>query len=249
MNNNSLEATERSTFTTQFVVTQSLMCVLVVCVYIIGIYLHSRVILVCKREKEMTWKLDIVNSCMVLINYAHVIIMYSLTYLITDLHFYTGKWFCYISKALTLYGNTTVISHSFIISLMKYVMIVFQERTAMFGKMKMKTIFFWFNFLYPLYLNGMVSLARPDYLVAYDSINQANRCLGRTDVYRNESNTTRLFDLCMTIPEPPYRLSFEYIIYVGRKSICFTHVILFFLNFLNILEIFIYYQIFTYMRR
>ena len=116
MKNNSFEDSENTTFSTSFVVTQTLMCVLVVCAYIIGIYLHSRVILVCKKEKEMTWKLDILNSCVVLINYGHVIIMYSLTYLVTDLPSFTGNWFCYISKALTLYGNTLVISHSFLIS-------------------------------------------------------------------------------------------------------------------------------------
>ena len=248
MKNNSFEDSENTTFSTSFVVTQTLMCVLVVCAYIIGIYLHSRVILVCKKEKEMTWKLDILNSCVVLINYGHVIIMYSLTYLVADLHSFTGNWFCYISKALTLYGNTLVISHSFLISLMKYVMIVFQQEIAAFGKTKMKSIFFWFNILYPIYLNGMVTLARPDYLVVYDGINQANRCLGRTDVYKNE-NYTKLLDLCLNIPEPRQRMSFDYVVYIGRTSVCWFHIILFLLNFTNVLEIFIYYQIFKYMKR
>ena len=248
MKNNSFEDSENTTFSTPFVVTQTLMCVLVVCAYIIGIYLHSRVILVCKKEKEMTWKLDILNSCVVLINYGHVIIMYSLTYLVADLHTFTGNWFCYISKALTLYGNTLVISHSFIISLMKYVMIVFQQKIASFGKTKMKSIFLWFNILYPIYLNGMVALARPDYLVVYDGINQANRCLGRTDVYKNE-NLTKLLDLCINISEPCQRMSFDYVVYIGRTSTCWFHIILFLLNFTNVLEIFIYYQIFKYMKR
>ena len=248
MKNNSFEDSENTTFSTSFVVTQTLMCVLVVCAYIIGIYLHSRVILVCKKEKEMTWKLDILNSCVVLINYGHVIIMYSLTYLVADLHSFTGNWFCYISKALTLYGNTLVISHSFLISLMKYVMIVFQQEIAAFGKTKMKSIFFWFNILYPIYLNGMVTLARPDYLVVYDGINQANRCLGRTDVYKNE-NYTKLLDLCLNIPEPRQRMSFDYVVYIGRTSVCWFHIILFLLNFTNVLEIFIYYQIFKYIKR
>ena len=247
MENNSTDVSENSTFSTQFVVTQTLMCVLVVFVYVIGIYLHSRVMLVCKKEQEMTWKLDILNSCVVLINYGHVIIMYSLTYLVADLHTFTGNWFCYISKALTLYGNTQVISHSYIISLMKYVMIVYQQKVTAFGKSSIKAVFFWFHLLYPVYLNGMVTVARPDYIVAYDSINQANRCLGKTDVYKNE-NATRLFHLCMNIPEPHQKLSLEYAVYYGRKSICWFHVILFFLNYMNILEIFIYYQIFTYMK-
>ena len=248
MKNYSLEDSENTTFSTPFVVTQTLMCVLVVCAYIIGIYLHTRVIIVSKKEKEMTWKLDIINSCVVLINYGHAIIMYSLTYLVADLHTFTGNWFCYISKALQLYGNTIVISHSFLISLMKYVMIVYQQKIASFGKTKMKSIFFWLTFLYPIYLNGMVTLARPDYLVVYDGINQANRCLGRTGVYNNE-NMTKLLELCINIPEPDQRMSLDYVVYIGRKSICWFHIILFLLNFMNVLEIFIYYQIFTYMKR
>ena len=36
--------------------------VLVLCFYIIGVYLHSKIIVASKRDKEMTWKLDVINS-------------------------------------------------------------------------------------------------------------------------------------------------------------------------------------------
>ena len=63
-------------------IIQIIMCMFAVCVYAIGFVLHSKVILASKRDKDMTWKLDIVNSVMMIIHYAHVIIMYGITFLV-----------------------------------------------------------------------------------------------------------------------------------------------------------------------
>ena len=54
--------------------TEIFMGVLVMCLYTLGIYLHSKFITTSKRDKEMTWKLDIVNSMVLSFHYGHVLI-------------------------------------------------------------------------------------------------------------------------------------------------------------------------------
>ena len=227
------------------------MCIFAVFVYAIGVVLHSKVILASKRDKEMTWKLDIVNSVMLIIHYAHVIIMYGITFLITDLYMYTGSWFCYASKAITMYGNVHVTGHSLIIALMKYVIIVQYVRVRKFGQNRVNRIFFWINFIYPAYILGIFSLVRPDLLFVYDSISQANRCLGKSDSNFNQSINTsaiKLHNICDISP-PLGQSSFPYGVYIFRKVVCWLHVVLTYFNVWNILELFIYCLIFNFMRR
>ena len=93
---------------------------IVVITYFIGIYLHMKLIKTSRLEKCMTWMIDIANSVFLLCQFGHLIIMYAVTYGVYNLHTYTGSWFCYTSKALTLILNAHVSGHTFIIAIMKY---------------------------------------------------------------------------------------------------------------------------------
>ena len=107
---------------------QIIMGIVVVCVYIIGVYLHTKIIQISRKEKDMTWKLDIFNSTLIIVHYFHSIIMHGITYIIDDLHEYTGNWFCYLSRSLVLIGNAHTTGHSFIIAMVKYVVIIHYQR-------------------------------------------------------------------------------------------------------------------------
>ena len=52
-------------------------------VYGIGVYLHVKVIQVSKKEKELTWKMDISNSVILLICSIHSLFMHTLTYFVS----------------------------------------------------------------------------------------------------------------------------------------------------------------------
>ena len=127
--------------------------VLVSFLYILGVYLHSQIIVTSKKDKEMTWKLDIINSVIISFHYGHVLIMYGVTYLVKDLYSYTGAWFCYTSKFITLSGNALTTGHSLIIAVMKYTMIVHYQKVRQFGQDKAKKIFLCINVIYPIYIN------------------------------------------------------------------------------------------------
>ena len=230
---------------------QITMCVLVVCLYLIGVFIHSKVISACKKDKQVTWKLDITNSYILIFYYANLIVMNGLTMFVKDLYLYTGSWFCYTYKVVTIYGNAFASGHSLVIALMKYVIIVQYIKVRKFGEEKVKRIFFWINLLYPAYIIGMFTLARPDFLIALGSVSPANRCLGKSDIISNQNSNksvAKLHNMC-DLSAPVSKVSFEYMIYGGRTTICWLHVVIAYSNFWNILEVFIYCAIFKFMRR
>ena len=95
-----------------------------ICCYSFGAYLHLRIIKVSRKDKELTWKLDVMNSVIILIMQFNNLSVKILTYGVTDLYLYTGEWFCYASKVIAFYSTTYVVGHSLIISILKYIMIL-----------------------------------------------------------------------------------------------------------------------------
>jgi hypothetical protein len=134
---------------------------------------------------------------------------------------------------------------------MKYVIIVQYVKVRKFGDEKVKRIFFWTNIIYPAYVIGMFTLARPDYVIVYDGVSAANRCLGKSDIISSDnSNKTaiKLHNIC-EISAPLNKASVEYMIYAGRTTICWINVVIFYCNLWNILEFFIYFATFKFMLR
>ena len=224
---------------------------IVTSLYIIGIRFHTKIIQISIREKDLTWKLDITNSVILVTHYSHSIVMHGLTYLIPNLHEQTGNWFCYTYKAFAYYGNLYTIGHSMVVSILKYIIIVQWEKVRNHGNQMVAEILFWFNFLHPV-LNIVVHLfVRPDFLWIYDGISNSNRCLGESvGIVSNSSKTSnmKLHHLC-NIVEPIYSYSIEYGIFIARKSICVLQTLNIYLMAWNIIEIFLYCQIFAFARR
>ena len=231
--------------------TQIVMYVLVLCAYVLGVFINTKVIIASKKDQHATWKIDIFNSSLLIVHYALVIVMYGVAFLVKYLYIYTGTWFCYTFKAINFYGTLHQTGQSFLISVMKWVVIVHWKRTSDFGENRVKQVFFWLNIIYPLYIVLMFNAIRPDFFFAYDGISQANRCLGKSDLISSQDpnkSATKLHDFC-EIEAPLDHTSFEYMVYLGRKSICWLNVILVYSNVWNILEVFIYCRIFLFMRR
>ena len=232
-------------------ITQIVMGIIVLSVYAIGIFVNTKILTALKKDKGMTWKLDIFNSSMLIFHFGHVIFMHSVTYLVKDLYVYTGPWFCYVSKAIILYGNAHCSGHSLIIAVMKYVFIVQWKWALNFGEDKVKKIFFWINIFYPVYVFAIFNIVRPDFLVVYEGISHSNRCLGKSEMFSSQDNklsARKLHNMC-DIDEPLDVVSFSYMVYIARKSICWLHVIFTYSNVWNVLDAIIYFRVFYFMRR
>ena len=227
------------------------MCVFVLCVYVIGVFVNVKIIIVSRKDKGMTWKMDICNSIILIVHYLHIIVMHGVTLLIKDLHLYTGSWFCYVSKILIIYGNAHVTGFSFIVSILKCVMIVHWKQARHFGDERVKQIFFWITLIYPVYMLAMFHVVKLNFLEVYNTISQANRCLGESDMFPDQNPEVaerNLHHMC-ELEMPPDLVSIEFVVYIVRTSICWIHVTLAYSNFYNITEAFIYYRIFYFMWR
>ena len=217
-------------------------CLIVCCLYAIGIYLHIKIIIVSKREKDMTWKIDITNSLMVIITYTFSIFMHTITYIIEDLHSYTGEWFCYASLAILYSLVIYISSHSTVILTLKYIVIVHGEKIRNFGKEKIIELFFWFNILHPMLDIVLRLIIRPDFWFVYGGFTQINRCLGST------SNTTTLLSLC-DFPKPMHQDSFGYTLYISKRVICVLQTVMVYANSWQLFDMLFYWRIFAYARR
>ena len=222
------------------------------CLYLFGVYLHWKIIKVSIKDKEMTWKIDITNSCLVIAHGLHNVVMHSITYVVADLYTYTGKWFCYTSKVLFNYGYMYMFGHSLVISIMKYIIIVKWEKTRDFGKEKLIEIFFWINFLQPVVRILFQLIITPNFYWDYDGFIQIERCLGDPKgilVPGSNRSMTKYHDLCFKIAEPSEQDYFTYMVYIGRSSLCWINLAIIYLVVWNFIEMLIYCQTFGYMRR
>ena len=224
------------------VATSVISLIVVACFYVIGIILHIKIIKVSKKEKYMTWKLDITHSILIIFLYTYNVAIHTTTYLVHDLYLYTGKWFCYAAKVLSQYLIVYFGAHSMIISMMKYFVIVHDTRILKF-KEKFKTGFFYLNFLYPIAFIALSVILIPDFFVIYRGHTHINRCLGI-----ESRNYTTMLSLC-DFAAPLQMNSFEGVIFVLRWSICKLQVVFMYLCGFNFFDIVFYCRTFSHMRR
>ena len=66
--------------------------------YVAGIYFHSKIIRVSLKDKDMSWQLDIIYSCVKVFVNTFAYFLYAVTYITPNLYHFTGRWFCYATK-------------------------------------------------------------------------------------------------------------------------------------------------------
>ena len=229
--------------------TGILIAIVVVCLFVAGVYLQSKKIQVCWKEKDVTWKLEVTNSIILTLYWSLEIAVYGITYFVKNLHAITGAWFCSLLKILNSLGLAHSMGHSFVIAFVKLLVIV-HAGTDVTRKEKFKKLLFYLNILYGALVVGILNVIRPDYVFVYHS-SMADRCLSGTGIISSHANTisaANLVQLC-DIPEPTKQISFEYTLYVIRKVICWLDATFVYLNAANILEAICYFRIFIYMHR
>ena len=174
--------------------------------------------------------------------------MHSFTYFVEDLYTYTGEWFCYTSKVLAYYENLYIYGHSLVVSIMKYIIIVYWRK---FDREKVIETFFWINLLHPVITISLNLIVRQAFFWDYDGMSQSDRCLG--DPKNNlepgsNKSLNKLHNLCDFV-EPPNDHYLEYTVYVCKTLVCGFTVVMFYLALWNLLEILFYSLIFRFLHR
>ena len=233
----------------------ALMVVSVV-IYFWGVYFHVRIVQVSKKDKDLTWKLDIFNSIMMLFIFFQSIFMHTITYIIKDLYMYTGEWFCYLFKFIATYINFYLYGHALIISLTKYTIIVHWQTAREWGNEMVAMLYFWINIVHPVISILIWMCIRPDFFWAYDGMAHIDRCLGDPkdmwvvnfeNLMENKS-LTKLHGLCQ-MNSPPKEDYIQYLIHIFKACSCWLHVGYHYGAALNLLEMAVYVKIFVFMHR
>ena len=221
----------------------------VIFIFTIGAYHQIKKIQICLKEDGVCNKLEITNSIVVTLHLFNCVALYGITYVVKDLYLYTGEWFCFLTKIILASGDAHMMGHSFLLALVKLLVIVHAE-TDVVRKEKIKNVAFYINCVYGIVVVGILNIARPDYVFVYHS-SMADRCFGRSGVMKLDDNTTsaaNLAQLC-DITYPSQQLTFDYVIAFIREFICWLDVSFIYLNAANVLEGLCYLHIFAYMNR
>ena len=226
-----------------------ILIVIMLLVYFIGIYLHIKIIKISKKDKAITWKLDILNSISILFYFNLASVMFLVTYLKialkSDLCSLTNIWICYGLKAMIFLGRIYITSHSLIISVMKYCIIIFHEKVRSIGKRKVENLFLVLDILFPTMIFFLFHLIKNDNTFVGDPYQE--EFFHQNSITVTNKTIVKLFDVC--VYEPYAEISIPYIFSILRTTFCWILSISIFLNSINILEVFIYYKIFRFMNR
>ena len=230
--------------------------VIAIVLYLWGVYFHLKIIQVSKKDKDLTWKLDIANSIIVMFIYLQSITMHCITYIIRDLYIYTGQWFCYIFEVIAHYSNFYLWGHSLIISLTKYTIIVYWQKAREWGNEKVVMLYLFINMIHPVISLFVWFCIRPDFLWASDATAHIDRRLGDpkhiwVDNFERpieNASLTKLHNLCQ-IAAPTQQDHIQYIINLIRASTCWIHVGFYYGYASNLFEMVVYCRIFVFMRR
>ena len=225
--------------------------IILAALFFIGLYLQIRIIIVSKLEKEKTWKIDICHSAIMTVGYSFRISFEMITYFVPSLHLYTGKWFCYVSLYIKLFFMASVVSHSLLVSIYKYVIIVHQGFIRGFGEERASKFLFWIYLSFPplwALLSGLARGILPDISSIYE-------CLGEQVYISDVMNETskerfRRYFFCGFDDVAANDLdNFAYVMNVTKMIGCFLTVVILFMVMANVLEVFFYLRIFAYMKR
>ena len=216
---------------------------IVTILYVVGLYLHLRIIRVSKTTKDMTWKLDITHSMICIALYTYNVLIHPTTYFVENLYIYTGEWFCYAAKVISQFLLFYLGAHSTIIAAMKYVIIVYEEKIRLF-KSKVKDTFFILNISYPIFLILFTLFLIPNYFALYGGHTHINRCFGSQG-----RNYTKWYFMCDLIETHHASSSFDETINIVKVIICKAQVIIFYATSLNFFDLLLYCRTFAFMRK
>ena len=210
--------------------------------YVIGLYLNIKILIVSRKEKSMTWRIDFAHSIILIFVYTYGPLSYSMPYFVQDLYLVTGTWFCYAAKVVTHFNICYLSSHSLVIAFLKYIVIVYGEKFGSF-KEKITKAFLYINVAYPIFLALFPLIYIQDFFVIYNGHTHINRCLG------NDNRTyTKLWSMCELIGPLEDNSGYN-ALNILKWIVCKAHVILFYVGGCNLLDIFFYCRTFAYMRR
>ena len=236
----------KDTNVTTFIVANIMLTVL----FLAGLYLQIKICLISKNEKDMTWKLHICNSMVMISYYCFRIGFEFVTFFIPHLHEHTGKWFCYVALAANVFGALSIASHSIVISMYKYVYIVHHNLIRRIGADESSTISFWISLFLPAVFT-ISYVARPEG-TTYSSISTCleTKVEKATEVAESSVGKIKMLLFCGFEDDDYSSMGvFGYFMNITSLIGCFFTSVMIFVCASNVVEAFFYQRIFSFMKR
>ena len=216
--------------------------------YAIGSYIQIKVISTCRKEKDKVWQITITNSITMMIVFSFALIFQTVSSHVPVMSQYTGEWICFLAAFIYIYGTLMMGVHSFVVSLMKFVFIVYQDTAIDFGEEKLKKIFFVGNLVHALVLS-IPSLIFYD----FESLPSVIECLGLHEKVLEYSNTSnaaidKMF-FCKLNDGGYIKDAEPQISFILKQSFCATRIVWLLALCSNLPEGVFYHYIFRKMRR
>ena len=215
-----------------------------VVVYAVGLVINIKLISVCWTKKETTtWPIHMTNSIFLTVYWALDLSFLAVSNTVPMLSVYTGEWFCKLSAFVIIYGVKFIIMDSLIVAAMKYIFIVHDVKARLYGFEKIQKIFTIIKLTIPLMFATFQTI-----MGDYESYKAINNCLGlKRENVPKRSLWPKLF-LC-NLKESNEYLSGEYIANLVLQIACATNSALSYIISCNLVEAYLYYKIFTKMKR
>ena len=221
-----------------------------VLLFFIGTFIQIKTISICKQEKGATWKIHVIHSIILIINFAFNISFDSVIYFIPSLPSITGPWICYFASFLAYYCFYSIVANSLVISIMKYLFIVHQILPSSEKGSKIKSLFIFIYLLHPLFLttcNILTSdwgtFSSVEKCIIYTSNNSSDHKIAHDGLNHDEKSFLCILEI------PNTKLNDMDIHFIARQIVCVLRTIVNFSANTNLLEVFFYYKIFRKMRR
>ena len=206
---------------------------------LVGEFIHFKLYKLVSKENGLVKQTTKLYVIVQMIGYPFLIAFISATDFIHPLSHFLGEWFCIFAKSFGYIYLFHILQHSFITALMRYLFIVHQEWVQRHGKEKIKRIFL------------VIAICMPIAVTAWDTCDDfvpfvfVSRCNGidhrnflKMDLKdfkfsNGKSNAIEAVTVSSVI----------------QKIGCITKILLFAMVGLNIPEGFMYYAIFSHMKR
>ena len=228
-----------------FIIANSFLTV----IFLIGLYLQIKIIISSNVERGVTWRIDMCNSIVMIVFYSFRILFEIIIYIVPVLHIYTGKWFCYVALFLKLFGAFSVISHSIVVSVYKYIFIVHQDLIRYVGVDNASLTSFWISLILPAAL-AVSFIARP-VLPSYASIFKCLEMKVEKSAHANESSTEKIKALLFCgfddFSEIEYGV-IDYLMNIINMFGCLLTTLVVVFIIANIMEAFFYQRIFRFIK-
>ena len=214
---------------------------------LLGVYIHVKIILTCKKEKGTSWQLDITHSVVLCVTYFISITFRLIFRYLPNLHRYIRYGICYTSSFILTFGCYSIFSHSLVVSLLKYMFVV--HHTKVYGEEeRVKRTFFWTNIIHLLFLTILTVC-----LLDFENMLLVIKCLGLEEKKKAEYNKEYKFSfemifLCKLTNKPGEELNGGHV-YILKQTVCAIKTIWTIIFMCNFPEAIFYYRTFCVIRR